>query len=285
MPAGRAVRARTPPTIGARERRRPAVPRPARATAPSRPGPARRRTRRARPRRPGRRRRAGSGRRAPTGWPRPAGTWPWWRRRSSPARRPAATGSPRARCASSPTWGSRAPLAGAHRYTGPPGPRLRSGARPPVARAPELPQLRLHHHPPRPRRHRERAGRQGRGHRLAGHRGPRADPRRIRPGAGRRRAPRCPPASGAVVHGEGDRNHPRRPGPLRGGGRRGQLPVRPGPRHRPEPRPPAGHGPAGLLHAPRATTSRSSSPTSTSATATAAWSPATAGSSRWATGG
>ena len=62
-----------------------------------------------RPRRPGRGRRARRAPRAPTGWPRPAGTSPWSRRRSSPGRRPAATGSPPGPCARSPTWASRAP--------------------------------------------------------------------------------------------------------------------------------------------------------------------------------
>ena len=89
------------------------------------------------------------------------------------------------------------------------GPRLRQGARPALARAPELPLLRLRDHPPRPRRHRQRAGRQGRGHRVAGHRGGRAGPRARRragrpPGAGCRRAwarwsRRRPPGPPATV--------------------------------------------------------------------------------------
>ena len=56
-----------------------------------------------------------------------------------------------------------------------------------------LPQLRLHDHPPRPRRAGGRAGRQGRRHRSAGHRGHR--PRCSTATAGRRRrGRRCPSA-------------------------------------------------------------------------------------------
>ena len=83
--------------------------------------------------------------------------------------------------------------------------RLRDDPRPALARPPDLPALRLRDHPPRSRRDRRRAGGQGGGHRLAGGRGGRADPRGR---AGRRRTaptsaeapPRC---AGAVVKADG----------------------------------------------------------------------------------
>ena len=80
-------------------------------------------------------------------------------------------------------------LAGSHRYSGPARLRLRPLHRDAVARAPELPQLRLHHHPPRPRRPGGRARRGGRGDPAPGHRGrrPRSSTRRPR------RPARCRP--------------------------------------------------------------------------------------------
>ena len=59
-----------------------------------------------------------------------------------------------------------------------PGLRLRPVHRDAVARAPQFPQLRLHHHPPRPRRPGGRAGRQGRSHPFGRDRGGRSAHRR-----------------------------------------------------------------------------------------------------------
>ena len=73
----------------------------------------------------------------------------------------------------------------------------------------------------------------------------------VAPGRRRRPAPLLRRRGG---QGEGHRRHPRGPGPLRGGGRRGQLAVRPGPRHVTRPRPAHGDGPARVLHARPATT-------------------------------
>ena len=73
-------------------------------------------------------------------------------------------------------------------------------------------------------------------------------------------------------------------GPLRGGRRRRQLPVRAGARHAPATaRYPARAWRCAATSPARSTTSRGSRATSTSATATATTCPGTAGSSRWAT--
>ncbi len=64
---------------------------------------------------------------------------------------------------------------------------------------------------------------------LAGHRGRGAHPRRR--GGARRAGSLAPRLRGRAGHGQGQRGHPPDPGPLRGGGRRGQLAVRPDPRH------------------------------------------------------
>ena len=102
---------------------------------------------------------------------------------------------------------------------------------------PDFPRLRLRRAPPRPRRDGRGPGGEGRRDPLARHRGDRA-PRRGRPRHRRgRRGPR-------------DRHPGAGPGPVPGGRRRCQLPVRAGARHRPRPRLPAGHGGAGLLHQP-----------------------------------
>ncbi len=53
------------------------------------------------------------------------------------------------------------------------------------------------------------------------------------PVAGRVRHGGCPACVGAVVRDKCHRDRPRGAGPLRGGGRRGQLALRTGPRHRP----------------------------------------------------
>ena len=155
------------------------------------------------------------------------------------------------------------PPAGRH------GPGGRPGRRPPVpglracgfgqiaraalAGAPRLPRLRLHHHPPRPRRPGRRAGRQGRGRRLAGHRGGRA------PGStpgGRRPGPGALPAcAGAVVRGP---RTPARPG--RSGPATWWWPTAPTPGSagrsgtRRDRQLPAGHGAARATTARRATT-------------------------------
>ena len=179
-------------------------------------------------------------------------------------------------------------LAGAHRFIGPAGPRLRPGPRPALARAPELSLLRLRDHPARPRRHRQRAGGQGRGHRVAGHRGRRADPGgdRRRPG-GTARGPATamlPSCVGAVVKDKA--TGATRPVRARyvvvadgANSRFGRALGTARDRNQP-----MGMALRGYYPHP-ATTSRSSSPTWTSGTTTARWSPATAGSSRWATGG
>ena len=148
--------------------------------------------------------------------------------------------------------GRRPPL---HR---PPRLRLRPVARARMAVPPRLPVVRLHDHPPRPRRARRRARREGRRDDLAGRGSRRADPRRrgearrcghpaCRPGVGgggfHRRAVRRPgrrvrrgvtavlPRRGRER--QGDRRDPGRPRPLRRRRRRLELPVRPRPRHRP----------------------------------------------------
>ena len=100
-----------------------------------------------------------------------------WRRADAPGGAPAGRHGARGRA------GRVAPLHRAALL------RLRTLHRDAVARAPELPQLRLHHHPPRPRRPGGRSGGRGRGHRAPGHRGHR--PHRRRVGAGR--PARCPP--------------------------------------------------------------------------------------------
>ena len=94
--------------------------------------------------------------------------------------------------------------------------------------------------------------------------------------------PRC---VGARGQGQGRRGHPPGAGPLRGGGRRGQLPLRPGAGHGAGPPTSPWAWPCAATTPPPVTTSPSSSPISTSATATARWCPATAGSSPWATAG
>ena len=68
---------------------------------------------------------------------------------------------------------------------------------------------------------------------------------------------------------QADRRGPRGPGPLRRGGRRGQLAVRPGPRHQPGPGPADGDGPARLLHVARPRPAVHRVATSTSGTARA----------------
>ena len=117
-----------------------------------------------------------------------------------------------------------------------PGLRLRPVPRDAVARAPQLPQLRLHHHPPRPRRPGGRAGGQGRGHPLGRDRGGGPDHRR----GGADPSPRPPPCYAASPSRTRRPATERRddPGPLRRGGRRGQLAGRPHAGHQSPPRPP-----------------------------------------------
>ena len=207
MPGARRARRHPPgaPTIGAVSAAAPTDPagtvRPSAAT-----GPAGHRRTRPHPRRPGRGGRAlgllvrllaGRGRlgRGPGG---EEGVPPGEdvRRRPHPP-----LGAPDRRHGDRGSPGRRPPLLGSA------DPRLRQGPRPGLARAPELPLVRLRHHPPRSRRHRQRAGRQGRGHRVAGDRGGRTHPRATGTGpsdggagsCGRRsghRAERCPPVSG-----------------------------------------------------------------------------------------
>ena len=140
-------------------------------------------------------------------------------------------------------------LAGAHRYNG-----LRAHAFGRVLDLPwpvhlELPRLRLRHHPPRPRRHRSTSGRPRPGATVW--QGTEAVSPILDggPGGGDRRPPAARLHRGGG-EGEGHRHHPRGAGPLRGGGRRLQLPIRPGPGHQPRPLPADGDGPAGLLHLP-----------------------------------
>ena len=117
-----------------------------------------------------------------------------------------------------------------------------------------LPPPRLRRHPPRPRPAGGRAGGEGGRHRLAGHGGRRA------------RSSTTGIARGAVVKNKDTGDDHRGPGPLHGGRRRGQLPLRPGPRHAPATGPTPWAWPSGATSRRPATTSRGSSPTSTSAT-------------------
>ena len=70
-------------------------------------------------------------------------------------------------------------------------------------------------------------------------------------GAGRPARRRAPLVRGRRGQGQGHRRAPRVAGPVRGRGRRGQLPLRTGARHEPGPEPAHGHGPARLLHVAR----------------------------------
>ena len=136
-------------------------------------------------------------------------------------------------------------LAGAHRYRGPALGRLRSdprarlaracpGSRPTATRSPATTSTRWWPSgPPRP------------GATVC------REPRRSSRSRRRRRpAPgELAGCAGAVVAEKGGGRAEGDPGPLRRGGRRRQLALRPVARHRPRPRLPPGHGPAGLLHA------------------------------------
>ena len=117
-------------------------------------------------------------RRVPTGWPTPAGTSWSVEKKVFPREKTCGDGlTPRA-VRQLADMGLEGALAGSHRYTRPPGLRLRPIDRDAVARAPALPRLRLHHHPPRPRRPGGGPGRRGRSDPAAGHRGRRRGRRR-----------------------------------------------------------------------------------------------------------
>ena len=166
-----------------------------------------------------------------------------------PARRRAATGSRPGRCSQLDEMGlddrARRELPPLRR---PAGRRPRHHPRAAVARAPRLPVARLRRAPPRPRP----AGGRPRGEGRA----PRCDQgtEAVAPIArGRPRARR----GGRRTRRRGEHREIR--GPLRGRGRRRQLPLRPGPRHLPQPHATRRAWPSAATTRARCTTTRGSS--------------------------
>ena len=160
-----------------------------------------------------------------------------------------------------------------------PGGRLRPRDGALLARAPQLPRLRLHDHALRPRRGSSRTTRGARGAtvrlRRRGRRSARRGAAAARgPARGRRWCDGARRDDGA--HRRGARAVPRRR-------RRRELAPRPRARRGAPARLADGHGAARLLDLAAPRRRRTSRATSTSATPRATWCPATAGSSRWAT--
>ncbi len=195
----------------------------------------------------------------------------------------AAVGTPTRRHGTVGRPGRRTPL------RRPAGVRLRDEPRDALARSPLVPVGGLRDHPPRPRPARRRTGRQGRRHGVGGSRGDRARsstrPPPVTVGGAGTSAEVLPSCAGAKVLDRDARTAARGAGPLHGGGRRGELALRPGAGHLEGPGLSPRHGSAGLLPLTAPRRRRSSSPTSTSETRRERSCRATAGSSPSATGG
>ena len=210
-------------------------------------------------------------RRRPTGWPRPATTWWSSRRSGSRARRPAATASRRGRSSSSPTWawpgGSTATTATTACGRSP-------TASPSSSQWPEHPDYPSHGFVVRRRDLDE----------MVADRAVKAGARIEQGTEAIRPVLHDGLVRGAVVEDKESGATPGDLGPLRRRGRRVALAVRPGARHRPQPHLPAGHGDPGLLREPDARRpvdrERARRPGPRRGTRC----PATAGSSRSATG-